>query len=67
MDGAFRIRSQGGGGQEEGLGHPGGEEPEGGRGIPLRLHPGAGEGPDPARAVGTSSRLPTEQGRAQQS
>ena len=38
---------QGGGGQEEGLDSPGDEDPEGGRGLSLRLHQGTGEGPGP--------------------
>ena len=44
---------QGGGGQEEGLVCTGGEEPEGGRGLPFHLHLGPGEGYDPPQTLGS--------------
>ena len=37
---------------------PGREEPKGGRGLPLGLHPRPREGPGTARTLGSSSRAP---------
>ena len=38
---------------------PGGAEPEGGRGLPLPLHPRTGEGPVPPGTLGTTFRVLT--------
>ena len=46
-DGAPGGGPQEGGNEEEGLDSTGGEELEGGRGLPFRLHPGPGEGSHP--------------------
>ena len=50
-DGASGGGRQGGGSQAEGLARRGGEDPEGGRGLPLRLHLGQGEGSDAPRTL----------------